>query len=65
MPLYENFPYTNFHELNLDWLVKKVAKLEAAFPEGTVGIPKGGTGADNAAQARQNLLGSRFSSVEA
>ena len=55
MPLYENFPYTNFHELNLDWLVKKVAKLEAAFPEGTVGIPKGGTGADNAAQARQNL----------
>ena len=55
MPLYENFPYTNFHELNLDWLVEKVASLEAAFPEGTIGIPKGGTGADNAAQARENL----------
>lgn len=55
MPLYENFPYTNFHELNLDWLVEKVASLEAAFPEGTIGITKGGTGADNAAQARENL----------
>lgn len=55
MPLYENFPYTNFHELNLDWLVERVAALEAAFPEGTIGIPKGGTGADNAAQARENL----------
>ena len=55
MPLYENFPYTNFHELNLDWLVEKVASLEAAFPEGTIGISKGGTGADNAAQARENL----------
>ncbi len=55
MPLYENFPYTNFHELNLDWLVEKVSSLEAAFPEGTIGISKGGTGADNAAQARENL----------
>ena len=55
MPLYENFPYTNFHELNLDWLVEKVASLEAAFPEGTIGITKGGTSADNAAQARENL----------
>ena len=55
MPMYENFPYTNFHELNLDWLVEKVASLEAAFPEGTIGITKGGTGADNAAQARENL----------
>jgi len=55
MPLYDQFPYTNFHELNLDWLVQKVASLEAAFPEGTIGISKGGTGADNAASARENL----------
>lgn len=55
MPLYENFPYTNFHELNLDWLVDRVRALEAAFPEGTVGIVKGGTGATTAEGARENL----------
>lgn len=27
MALYEQFPYTNFHEMNLDWIVK--AMLEA------------------------------------
>lgn len=23
MALFENFPYTNFHEMNLDWLIKQ------------------------------------------
>ena len=27
MALFENFPYTNFHELNLDWIIKKVANI--------------------------------------
>lgn len=55
MPLFENFPYTNFHELNLDWLIKKIQDIEASFPEGTIGIDKGGTGATNTADARTNL----------
>ena len=55
MALFNNFPWTNFHELNLDWIVQRVKEIEAAFPEGLVGIPKGGTGADNAADARSNL----------
>ena len=55
MPLFENFPYTNFHELNLDWLIKKVQDIEASFPEGTIGVEKGGTGATTAADARTNL----------
>lgn len=55
MGLFNNFPWTNFHELNLDWIVKQVKEIQAAFPEGLVGIPKGGTGADNAADARANL----------
>lgn len=28
MPLFNNFPYTNFHEMNLDWLVQKVKDFE-------------------------------------
>lgn len=55
MALFNNFPWTNFHELNLDWLIRKVKEIDAAFPEGLVGISKGGTGADNAADARTNL----------
>ena len=28
MSLYENFPYTNLHELNLDWLIKTLNELK-------------------------------------
>lgn len=55
MGLFNNFPYTNFHELNLDWLVNKVKEISTQIPEGLIGIAKGGTGADNAASARRNL----------
>ena len=55
MGLFDNFPYTNFHELNLDWLIKRVKALEDAFPAGVVGIIKGGTGASTAQGARENL----------
>ena len=27
MGLFEQFPYTNFHELNLDWILKKIKEL--------------------------------------
>lgn len=29
MGLFEQFPYTNFHELNLDWLLQKVKQLDS------------------------------------
>ena len=29
MPVFEEFPYTNFHELNLDWLIKQMVKLKS------------------------------------
>lgn len=28
MALFENFPYTNLHELNLDWLINVIKKIE-------------------------------------
>ena len=28
MALFENFPYTNLHELNLDWLIQELKKIE-------------------------------------
>ena len=30
MSMFENFPYTNLHELNLDWLVKQLNKMTEA-----------------------------------
>lgn len=28
MGAFEQFPYTNFHELNLDWIIKKVKQFQ-------------------------------------
>ena len=33
MGLFNNFPYLNFHELNLDWLLKKTKSLEKDVEE--------------------------------
>ena len=33
MSLFENFPYVNLHELNLDWIVKEIKKLSAEYPD--------------------------------
>lgn len=29
MALFENFPYTNLHELNLDWFINEIKKIES------------------------------------
>ena len=33
MGLFENFPYTNFHELNLDWILSTIKKLDNEIDE--------------------------------
>lgn len=33
MGFFNNFPYTNFHELNTDWIVQVVKKISESYPE--------------------------------
>ena len=33
MGLYEHFPYSNYHELNLDWILTKVQKIQTDIDE--------------------------------
>lgn len=33
MGLYEHWPYTNFHELNLNWIIQKLKEIEADISE--------------------------------
>lgn len=31
MSIFNEFPYTNFHEMNLDWILEKIKKLDAKY----------------------------------
>ena len=31
MAMFENFPYTNFHQLNLDWIIEEIKKEKDFF----------------------------------
>lgn len=44
MALFENFPYTNLHELNLDWLISEMKALEEKVQDGPVISVNGLTG---------------------
>ena len=33
MAIFENFPYTDFHNLNLDWILEIVKSLDSAVAE--------------------------------
>lgn len=58
---FNSFPYVNLNDINLDYILKKIAALEAAvgpLPEpdsSVIPIGRGGTAADNAIQARNNF----------
>lgn len=53
------YPYTDYHIIDLDWFVEQIKSLWEYIAEHIVNFPltldKGGTGADNAADARDNL----------
>lgn len=33
--VYENLPYTNFHEMNLDWIISEIKALQEGGAGGT------------------------------
>lgn len=33
MGIFEQFPYTNFHDLNLDWILKKILEMDKTLQE--------------------------------
>ena len=37
MGLFDHFPYTNIHEMNLDWIMQMMKALEAAWGEFVAG----------------------------
>lgn len=41
MSIFENFPYTNFHELNLDYILKRVKELEGEVADLTALLESG------------------------
>lgn len=69
--MFNKFPYTNFHDLNANWLIKKLKELTDTVSELTTGLDQkiiaaiaqllpwsvsnGGTGSNNPAGARFNL----------
>ena len=35
MGFFDNFPYTNFHDLNLDWVLKQLVELKSYIEQYT------------------------------
>ena len=40
MAIFENFPYSNFHEINLDWIIKEVKRVSTKVDTVTVDVDK-------------------------
>lgn len=40
MGLYENFPYTNFHDLNQDWILKEIKSVDSKIEEVNAALAK-------------------------
>lgn len=51
MAWYHKFPWTNFHELNLDWILEICGKAEKAIPDIDKAIARADTAADSANSA--------------
>ena len=54
MALYDDFPYTNFHSLNLDWIIRKLKEIEEQQQNGDQ------DGAENSVQSLAAALSGNY-----
>lgn len=54
MALYDDFPYTNFHSLNLDWIIRKLKEIEEQQQNGDQ------NGAENSVQSLAAALSGNY-----
>ena len=50
--VFEKLPYTNFHELNLNWILKKIKQLENSINQLTIAL----AALDARVEALENII---------
>lgn len=60
----ENFPYTNFHDLNLDWVIKIIKELMSKYDELSEAVEQGKTDITTITEESIDTLESTASQVE-
>lgn len=61
MAWYNRFPWTNFHELNLDWILEICGKAEKAIPDIDKAIARADTAAEGAEAGRNAAINASIS----
>ncbi len=52
--MYENFPYSNFHDLNTDWIIKKIKDVETSEANAKASEENAKTSEENAKQYEES-----------
>lgn len=65
MGLFEHFPYTNLHELNLDWIILKVKKNTEDTTEAAADAAEAQTAAEAAADSAEDAQTAAENAAEA
>ena len=60
----ENFPYSNFHDLNMDWIIKIAKDFLDQYTHIQETIDTGLENLDNKAEELENLLQQQFDQPE-
>jgi len=64
MGLFEHWPYTNFHDLNLDWIISRFKNVETAEANAQEYAANAATSAENASASAESAAASETSAGE-